>query len=120
VAAGRAAGLDDHFRIGSISKTFGAAIILQLVDEGLLSLDDTVADVDPELAERFPQVAAVPIRDLLGMTSGIADYMNVPDSAVAALTNAPDTQWDPEELISFGTAAGVEPALDARGPGQPR
>lgn len=109
VAAERPASLDDHFRIGSISKTFGAAIILQLVDEGLLSLDDTVADADAELAERFPEVAEVPIRDLLGMTSGIADYMNVKDSAVAALTQAPDTQWDPLDLIRFGIDAGMQP-----------
>jgi D-alanyl-D-alanine carboxypeptidase len=109
VVAGRAAGVADHFRIGSISKTFGAAVILQLVDEGLLSLDDTVADADPGLAERFGEVADVPIRDLLGMTSGISDYMNVPDSAVAALTKAPDTQWDPEQLIRFGIEAGVQP-----------
>jgi D-alanyl-D-alanine carboxypeptidase len=109
VAAGRAASVDDHVRIGSVSKTFGAAIILQLVDEGLLALDDTVADADPALAERFPEAAKVPIRDLLGMTSGIADYMNVPDSAVAALTRAPDTQWDPGQLIRFGIDAGVKP-----------
>jgi D-alanyl-D-alanine carboxypeptidase len=109
VAAGRPASLDDHFRIGSVSKTFGAAIILQLIDEGLLTLDDTVADLDPDLAATFPEVAAIPVRDLLGMTSGIADYMNVPDSAVAALAKAPDTQWDPEQLIGFSIAAGVEP-----------
>jgi D-alanyl-D-alanine carboxypeptidase len=109
VAAGRAASLDDHFRIGSVSKTFGAAIILQLIDEGLLSLDDTVADADPELAATFPEVADVPIRDLLGMTSGIADYMNVPNAAVAALTQAPDTQWDPMDLIRYGIDAGIQP-----------
>lgn len=109
VAAGRAASLDDHFRIGSVSKTFGATIILQLIDEGLLALDDTVAKVDPGLAERFPQIAAIPLRDLLGMTSGLADYMNVADAAVAAVAKAPDTQWDPEQLIGFGIAAGVQP-----------
>ena len=107
VATGRAAGLDDHFRIGSISKTFGAAIILQLVDEGLLSLDDTVAEADPDLAATFPEVSDIPIRDLLGMTSGIPDYMDVPDAAVAALTQAPDTQWDAMELIRFGIDEGL-------------
>ena len=109
VAAGRPAGLDDHFRIGSISKTFGATIILQLVDEGLLALDDTVADADPELAAQFPEVADISIRDLLGMTSGIPDYMNVPDAAVAALTQAPDTQWEPLELIGYGVDRGLAP-----------
>lgn len=105
----RPAATDDHFRIGSISKTFGAALILQLVDEGLLSLEDTVADADPALAERFPEVAEIAIRDLLGMTSGIPDYMNVPDAAVAALTQAPDTQWDPQELIGYGIGSGLQP-----------
>ena len=110
VTAGRAAAIDDHFRIGSVSKTFGAAIILQLVDEGLLALDDTVADADPELAAQFPDVADISIRDLLGMTSGIPDYMNVPDAAVAALAQAPDTQWDPLELIGYGVDRGLAPA----------
>jgi D-alanyl-D-alanine carboxypeptidase len=109
VANARAASIDDHFRIGSISKTFGAAVILQLVDEGLLALEDTVADVDPALAERFPDVADISISDLLGMTSGIPDYMNVPDAAVAALAQAPDTQWDPMDLIRFGVERGLAP-----------
>ena len=109
VANGRTASLDDHFRIGSISKTFGAAVILQLVDEGMLALDDTVADADPALAERFPDVADISISDLLGMTSGIPDYMNVPDAAVAALTQAPDTEWDPMDLIRFGVERGLAP-----------
>jgi D-alanyl-D-alanine carboxypeptidase len=43
------------------------------------------------------------------MTSGIPDYMNVPDAAVAALTQAPDTQWDPQELIRYGVAGGLQP-----------
>jgi D-alanyl-D-alanine carboxypeptidase len=109
VAGERAAGLDDHFRIGSVSKTFGAAIILQLVDEGLLALDDTVADADPALAEQFPEIAAISIRDLLGMTSGIPDYMNVPDATVAGVVEATDTQWDPQQLIGFGVERGLAP-----------
>lgn len=109
VAAGRAASLDDHFRIGSVTKTFGGALILQLVDEGLLALDDTVAEVDPELAETFPEIAAISIRDLLGMTSGIPDYMNVKDAAVATHAQHPDTQWDPIDLIGFGVESGLQP-----------
>jgi D-alanyl-D-alanine carboxypeptidase len=109
VAGERAASVEDHFRIGSVSKTFGAAIILQLVDEGLLALDDTVADADPDLAAQFPEVADISMRDLLGMTSGIPDFMNVPDATVAEVTRAPDTQWDPLELISYGVERGLEP-----------
>ncbi len=109
VANERAASVDDHFRIGSVSKTFGGALVLQLIDEGLLALDDSVVDVDPELAARFPDIAGIPIRDLLGMTSGIPDYMNVHDATVASHAQHPDTQWDPIDLIGFGVEGGLQP-----------
>ena len=109
VAGKRPAALEDHFRIGSISKTFMATVILQLIDEGKLALDDTVAAVDPDLASRHPNLAGITIEQLLGMTSGIPDYMNVPDAAVAALTQAPDTVWEEDQLIGFGADGDVQP-----------
>ena len=109
VANGRAASVEDTFRIGSVSKTFMATVMLQLVDEGLIGLDSTVADADPELAERFPAYADITVEQLLNMTSGIEDYMNVPDAAVATLVTAPDTVWEPEQLIGYGVDAGVSP-----------
>ena len=110
VAGKRAAALDDHFRIGSISKTFMATVILQLIDEGKLALDDTVADVDPDLAERHPNLAGITIEQLLGMTSGIPDYMNVPDAAVAALIQAPRRpSGTADQLIGFGADGAVQP-----------
>ncbi len=109
VAAGRPASIDDHFRIGSVSKTFMATVMLQLIDEGKLALADTVADVDPDLAERHPNLAGITIEQLLGMTSGIPDYMNVPDAAVAAHVQAPDTAWSSDQLIGFGADGEVEP-----------
>lgn len=108
VAGRRAASLDDHFRIGSISKTFMAAVILQLVDEGTLRLTDTVADVDPDLATKHPTLAAITIEQLLGMTSGIPDYMNVPNAAVASLVTRPDTVWSADQLIGFGADGEVK------------
>lgn len=61
VSGERPAALEDHFRIGSISKTFMATVMLQLVDEGLVVLDDTVAEVDPDLAKRHPNLAGITI-----------------------------------------------------------
>jgi D-alanyl-D-alanine carboxypeptidase len=109
VAGERAASVDDHFRIGSVSKTFMATVILQLIDEGKLKLSDTVADLDPDLAARHPNLAAITIEQLLGMTSGIPDYMNVRDAAVAALVEAPETTvWTADELIGFGADGEVK------------
>jgi D-alanyl-D-alanine carboxypeptidase len=62
--------LDDRFRIASITKTFTATAVLQLVDRGKLSLDDTLESFIPGI----PNGAQITIRNLLGMTSGIYDY----------------------------------------------
>ena len=107
--AGHPASVADTFRIGSISKTFTAAVILQLIDEGLVALGDTVADADPDLAGRFPALADLTIEQLLSMQSGIPDYMNVADGAVGPTVEDPTTVWDPDELIAFGVAGDVQP-----------
>lgn len=104
---GPAATTDDTFRIGSITKTFTAAVILQLIDEGELSLDDAVQDVAPDIAAEFPELASLSIEQLLGMTSGIADYLNVPDSIVTGVVEDPSRVWEPNELIEAGIGAGV-------------
>jgi D-alanyl-D-alanine carboxypeptidase len=62
--------LDDHFRIGSITKTLTATVMLQLVDEGKLGLDDPVSKYQPEV----PNGANITIRQLLDMSSGLFNY----------------------------------------------
>ena len=72
---------DDRFRIYSIAKAFAATVVLQLVDEGVLSLDDTVTkwlDTDAVLA--IPNIDQVTIRQLLNHTSGIYDFADDTDS----------------------------------------
>jgi len=66
----------DHvFRIASMTKSFTAATVLHLRDEGRLRLDDPVAQYVPALAEWRPyaaDAAPVSIRDLLTMSAGLA------------------------------------------------
>ena len=66
----------DHvFRIASMTKSFTAAAILLLRDEGRLRLDDPVAEHVPALAGWRPyaaDAAPVTIRDLLTMSGGLA------------------------------------------------
>jgi D-alanyl-D-alanine carboxypeptidase len=66
-----------RYRIGSVSKTFTAAIILQMADEGKLNLED-------KLSKYFPQVpnsSAISIEQLLMHRSGIQNFTNTPDYA---------------------------------------
>jgi D-alanyl-D-alanine carboxypeptidase len=58
------------FQIGSITKSFTAAIILQLAGEGKLTLDDKVGKWLPQ----YTMWQEVTIRELLNMTSGISNY----------------------------------------------
>jgi CubicO group peptidase (beta-lactamase class C family) len=62
------------FRIASMTKSFTAATVLSLRDEGRLRLDDPIADYVPELADiRLPTSDSPPIsiRHLLTMTAGL-------------------------------------------------
>ncbi|MFD6446445.1 serine hydrolase domain-containing protein [Promicromonospora sp. NPDC060204] len=63
---------DEHFRIGSITKTFVATAILQLVDEGKVDLD---APVEAYLPGVVPNGAEITVRQILNHTSGLYDYM---------------------------------------------
>jgi len=64
--------VSDRFRIGSITKTFIATVILQLVDEGKVSLNDTVLQLLPNVELRMAE--QITVRDLLRHTSGIPNY----------------------------------------------
>lgn len=75
VASGRPATADTLFRIGSISKGFVALSVLALVEEGRLSLDDTIRSLAPEIAFDNPWEATDPVRlvHVLEHTAGFDD-----------------------------------------------
>lgn len=58
------------FGVGSITKTFIAAAILQLQETGQLNLDDPLSKYFPE----YPKWSAITLRQLLNMTSGIPNF----------------------------------------------
>jgi D-alanyl-D-alanine carboxypeptidase len=59
----------DPFRTGSITKTFVATAVLQLVEEGELSKSDKLAEWYPD----FPNAEKITVDDLLRMRSGIVE-----------------------------------------------
>jgi D-alanyl-D-alanine carboxypeptidase len=62
---------DRRFRVGSVTKTFTAAVVLQLVDEGALSLDDTLEEHLPGVVPRGDELT---IRQLLNHRSGLSNF----------------------------------------------
>jgi D-alanyl-D-alanine carboxypeptidase len=59
------------FRIGSITKMFTAVVIMQLAEDGVLTLDDPLALWLPEVAEQLPYGGQITLRHLLTHTSGL-------------------------------------------------
>jgi CubicO group peptidase (beta-lactamase class C family) len=67
---------DTKFRLGSITKQFTAALILQLVDEGKLKLDGRITDYLPAYRKDIGE--KVTVHQLLNHTSGIPSYTGQP------------------------------------------
>jgi D-alanyl-D-alanine carboxypeptidase len=84
------------FQIGSITKSFTSAAILQLEAEGALSIDQTVGHWLPQ----YPAWRNVTIRRLLNMTSPIAGYDNVPAMMRAEVASI-HRRWTPPVLIGL-------------------
>jgi D-alanyl-D-alanine carboxypeptidase len=86
---------DDTYRIASVTKSFTAAIVMQLVADGELSLEDTVGELDPGI---LPEAGEVTIAQLLGHTSGLSDY--VEDEAFAEVLSE-GKELTPEQVLGF-------------------
>lgn len=84
------------FEIGSITKSFIAAILLQMEGEGKLSIEDPIGKWLPQ----YPQWKAVKIKDLLSMTSGIPSY-STNDSFDKILENDLTRQWSDTQLLQY-------------------
>jgi D-alanyl-D-alanine carboxypeptidase len=91
----------DRFRIGSVTKTFVATVVLQLVGEGRLSLTDTVEGRLPGLV---PNGQAITVRQLLNMTSGLFDYPKDPRIFAPFLQGDLAHAWAPRELVAVATS----------------
>ncbi len=98
---------DSPFRVGSLSKTFVAVMVLQLVAEGTVGLDDLVTDHDPTLTV----AEGVTIRQLLAHRSGLPEHT---DSELApAVLADPARTWTPADVIALVSDQPTDFAPDA-------
>lgn len=72
-SAGRPVTAGTPMRIASLSKSFTAAAVLTLVDEGRVALDAPVAGYLPEFRTADPRTGRITVRHLLNHTSGLSD-----------------------------------------------
>jgi D-alanyl-D-alanine carboxypeptidase len=90
--AKRPARAGDRFRIGSVTKSFVATLVLQLVGEGHLRLDDNLERWLPGLVPGGEQIT---VRQLLNHTSGLYNYTDdLPE---------PPRRFRPRELAAIAT-----------------
>lgn len=116
------------FRIGSITKMFTAVVIVQLAEDGVLSLDDPLALWLPEVAEQLPYGDQITLRHLLTHTSGLFNVVEheayyadifaemVVDEATGSVT-LDCVQRDPHDTLAryvYGKEAQFEPGAQWR------
>lgn len=87
----------DYERIASVSKAFSGAVALQLVSDGLLSLDDTIGQRLPFLPVGWH---AVKLRQLLNHTSGVPDFI-LSKAFLKRVTAKPAEPPSPRRLIGY-------------------
>jgi D-alanyl-D-alanine carboxypeptidase len=106
LGARRPAHAGDRFRIGSVTKSFVATVVLQLVGEGRLGLDDRLQQWLPGAV---PGGQHITIRQLLNHTSGLANYT---DDLLGPLLAKPTRQayqqlaarnFTPRALVAMAT-----------------
>ncbi|WP_018546005.1 serine hydrolase domain-containing protein [Streptomyces sp. LaPpAH-108] len=93
---GRRMAPDLYTRIGSETKTFTVTALLQLVDQGKVSLDDPVS----RYIGGVPDGDKISLRQLAGMRSGLYNYSDDPDF-FKALTSDPQRSFTPRELLDY-------------------
>ena len=105
-----AADTNTIYRIGSITKTFTAAILMQLVEERKVKLDDPVEKYLPEIRSLrgYSDKTAITLRQLASHTSGLKREPDMPGASLG-----PVDQWESKLLscipyTSFKSSPGTE------------
>jgi D-alanyl-D-alanine carboxypeptidase len=84
----------DHvLRVGSVTKSFTAVLILKMVEGGFLNLDEPIAVWFPDL----PSADPITIRQLLNHSSGIPEII----PKVLLKSVIPSTYWERDELLKL-------------------
>jgi len=92
---------DSLFLLASVTKTFVAATVMMLADEGELGPDDRIDEWLDGQQERYWPIT---IRQLLGHTSGIPNYTEFAGLYPCLENDQDDHVWTPQELVDLTSA----------------
>ena len=95
IEAGVPASTDMQWPLRSLTKSYTVTLILQLADEGLISLDDTL----DQYVDGVTNGESITIRELAGMQAGIADY--TAQAFLEDFTEDPDKLYTLDELNAY-------------------
>jgi CubicO group peptidase (beta-lactamase class C family) len=87
---------DVHFRMGNVGEMMSVTRLLQLVDEGKVSLDDKLSEYFPD----FPNADEVTLDMLARSITGYQDFVTVP-AFYETFEADPFRQWTLDELLAF-------------------
>lgn len=85
------------FAVGSVTKTFVAALVLKLAEAGVLGLDDRLSRWVPE----FPDSRHIRLRQLLNHTAGTADFVTDGRFLAAQRRRGLAAAWTPQQLLRY-------------------
>ena len=100
--------VDDILQIGSNTKSMVIVLLMQLVEEGILNLDDPLSQWLPEQAAIVPNGDQITIRQMAMHTAGIHDYEEGIITQGVADPAKLQAGYTPEEIVQF--------AMDEGGP----
>lgn len=87
-----------YMRIASVSKAFSGAVALSLVDQGVLALDDTIAERLPWLPAAW---GSVTLAQVLSHTGGLPSFTKDPGYLQYFADHLQDTDITLEDLVGF-------------------
>jgi CubicO group peptidase (beta-lactamase class C family) len=94
---------DTRFRVASLTKTFVAMTVMQMVEEGKITLDDSIEQWFPGL---IPNGENINIRQVVNHSSGLYNFYEVPSDWFFDFLFLRQDKWDPLDLIELAVEEG--------------
>jgi D-alanyl-D-alanine carboxypeptidase len=107
---------DDILEIGSNTKSMTVVLLMQLQEEGVLSMDDMLSDWLPEQAAQLPNGDQMTLRQMAQHTAGLWDYGDAIIGGGIDDPNLLEKGYTPEELVQYAVDNGTPYFAPGEGP----